>query len=166
VQSPNIDHVLLVLSGHEFRLVGPLNPDRDDRGVPVEFMPQAAYAKADSTRLNPHGAGPFCRLRIAGGWHEAGVYAVVVGDGVRYIGICDDLSERWGPRGYGAIHPRNCYIGGQPTNCKINAAILREVKSGAEPALFFAAIGDDRRLAEAQLIRDLIPPWNGRVVLG
>ena len=28
---------------------------------------------------------------------------MVHGD-LRYVGICDDLRERWGPRGYGAIH--------------------------------------------------------------
>lgn len=153
------------LAGREFALVGELGPDLGSDGIPLEFMPQAAYAKAATTRLNPHGAGPFCRLRIAAGWREAGVYAVVVHGDVRYVGICDDLSERWGPRGYGAIHPRNCYVGGQATNCKVNAAVLREVKAGRQPQLFFTAMSDGRREFESMLVRELQPPWNGRVVL-
>lgn len=128
-------------------------------------MPQAAYAKAATALLNPHGAGPFCRLRIGADRREAGVYAVVVDGDVRYVGICDDLGERWGPRGYGAIHPRNCYVGGQSTNCKINAAVLREVKAGREPLLFFTPMLDGRREFEARIFRELRPPWNGRVVL-
>ena len=155
----------LSLGGREFVLIGDLCPDLDDAGAPLEFMPQAAYAKAATGRLNPHGVGPFCRLRIAIGRHEAGVYAVVVGVDVRYVGICEDLSERWGPRGYGAIHPRNCFVGGQPTNCKINSALLREVKAGGEPRLFFTEMANRRREFEGALISALNPPWNGRVVL-
>lgn len=155
----------LVLGGPSFVLVGALDPDRDDLGAPLEFMPQAAYAKASTARLNPHGAGPFCRLRIAQDRREAGVYAVVAGSDVRYVGICENLAERWGPRGYGAIHPRNCYVGGQATNCKINAAVLREVKAGAELRLYFVPLADGRLQFEASLIRDLAPLWNGRVLL-
>jgi hypothetical protein len=152
----------VVLVGIEFALVGELDPDRDANGQPLEFMPQAAYAKAATTRLNPHGEGPFCRLRIAQKVREPGVYAILSGGKVRYIGIADDLAERWGPRGYGAIHPRNCYVGGQPTNCKINGTVLREVKAGKRLHLYFARVLEDRRQVEAQLVAALRPPLNGR----
>lgn len=152
----------LLIGGLTFALVAALDPDRDSDGRPVEFMPQAAYAKAGTSRLNPHGAGPFCRLRVVPRLHQAGLYAVVVGSDVRYIGIADDLAERWGPRGYGVIHPRNCYVGGQPTNCKINSAILREVHAERRPLLYFCALPANRRAHEARLIGELHPPWNGR----
>jgi hypothetical protein len=152
----------VVLGGIEFILVGELDPDRDANGEPLEFMPQAAYAKAATARLNPHGAGPFCRLRIAQQVREPGLYAVMAADEVRYIGIADDLAERWGPRGYGAIHPRNCYVGGQATNCKINAAVLRAVKAGNRLYLYFARVLADRRQIEARLVAALRPPLNGR----
>jgi hypothetical protein len=152
----------LVLGDTEFRLIGQIIVDRDAAGAPLEFMPQAAYAKAATTRLNPHGDGPFCRLRIASGIREAGLYAVVVGSEVRYIGIADDLSERWGPRGYAAIHPRNCYVGGQATNCKVNSRILGEIKIGNVPLLYFAALAEGRLALEGRLCSQLRPPWNGR----
>jgi hypothetical protein len=152
----------LLLGGVQFRLVGEIGVDRGADGAPLEFMPQAAYAKAATTRLNPHGSGPFCRLRIANGVREAGVYAVVVASDVRYVGIADDLSERWGPRGYAAIHPRNCYVGGQATNCKVNSRILGEIKMGNVPLLYFAALTEGRLAFEGRVCRELRPPWNGR----
>jgi hypothetical protein len=156
----------LVLAGVDFEHVGELHPDRDAAGQPLEFMPQAAYAGAATARLNPHGAGPFCRLRIAQQVREAGVYALLSGDDeLLYIGIADNLAERWGSRGYGAIHPRNCYVGGQPTNCKINSAVLREVKAGRRLHLLFARVPDGRRELEARLLRELRPRLNGRATL-
>jgi hypothetical protein len=152
----------VVLGGIEFTLVGELDPDRDADGEPLEFMPQAAYAKAATTKLNPHGDGPFCRVRIAQRVREPGLYAVMAGDEVRYIGMADDLAERWGPRGYGAIHPRNCYVGGQATNCKINSAILREAKAGGRLFLYFAPLSEGRRQVESRLVSALRPPLNGR----
>lgn len=152
----------VVIHGTEFTLVGELDPDRDSDGRPIEFMPQASYAKAATARLNPHGAGPFCRLRVAQGVRQSGVYAIVGDDVVLYVGIADDLAERWGPRGYGAIHPRNCYVGGQATNCKINATVLREAKAGHRLYLYFALVAEMRRQVEARLLSALGPPLNGR----
>jgi hypothetical protein len=152
----------VVLGGIDFTLIGELDPDRDANGEPLEFMPQAAYGKAATTSLNPHGKGPFCRLRIAQQVREPGIYALMAADRVRYIGIADDLAERWGPRGYGVIHPRNCYAGGQPTNCKINAMVLREVKAGNRLHLYFARVLEGRRQVEARLVAALRPPLNGR----
>jgi len=63
----------MYVAGREFVLVGALGPDLGSDGSPLEFVRQAAYARAATTRLNPHGAGPFCRLRIAAGRREAGV---------------------------------------------------------------------------------------------
>jgi hypothetical protein len=149
----------ITLDGLDFNLVGSLDPERGPDNAPVEFMPQAQYAKAATAKLHSHGLGPFCRLRVAQGIRQAGLYLVLC-DAVRYVGICGNLAERWGPRGYGAIHPRNCYAGGQLTNCKVNAGVLREVKEGSTPLLYFRAQQAGRQQSEAALIALLRPPWN------
>jgi hypothetical protein len=80
---------------------------------------------------------------------------------VRYVGIAEDLSRRWGPIGYGHISPKSCYVGGQSTNCKINAFILRDASAGRLLSLYFANV-PDRQSVERRLIDGLLPAWNGR----
>ena len=68
-----------------------------------------------------------------------------------------------GPRGYGTISPRNCFKGGQETNCRINNLILLTSKSGIELALWFYEIegGKQERVAvERELVQALKPTWN------
>jgi hypothetical protein len=144
-----------------FMLLGTINPVRMPAGTVLESMPQARYAKASTTALNPHGAGPFCRFVVSDAPRQDGVYALTADDQVMYIGKAQDLAQRWGSSGYGTIQPKNCYVGGQSTNCKINAAVLRTTKAGQRLDLYFFAT-DNRRAIEAQLIADLHPPWNGR----
>ena len=62
---------------------------------------------------------------------------------------------------FGAIHPKNCYVGGQSTNCKINALVLKSTKASQRLDLFFLET-EDRHAIEAWLIEELHPPWNDR----
>ncbi|MFK4618979.1 hypothetical protein ABIF50_002256 [Bradyrhizobium diazoefficiens] len=57
-----------------------------------------------------------------------GVYAYFVGDDLKYIGRCKDSMKKRINHGYGKVHPKNCYLDGQSTNCHLNALIapLRE----------------------------------------
>ena len=91
---------------------------------------------------------------------QVGVYALVVDDVVRYIGECEDLGKRFNA-GYGNISPKNCYIGGQPTNCKINHQVLDIAKSGRHVCLYFHPTAE-RYVVERQLIAAYAPRWNGR----
>lgn len=61
--------------------------------------------------------------------------------------------------GYGIIAPRNCYTGGQNTNCKINAMILQKYLEGERVFLFFFETSDYARI-EHELIEALYPPFN------
>jgi hypothetical protein len=150
--------------GTTFRRVGGTEVERDAEGAIRTYMPQDRYEERATTPLNSYGMGPFCRLHVASRTRESGVYVVTVDDGVRYVGEAEDLAARWGARGYGSIQPRNCYRGGQPTNCKINALVLRTARSGGELDLFFSPVAG-RKAVEARLISELRPPWNGRVSL-
>jgi hypothetical protein len=89
-----------------------------------------------------------------------GVYANLVNGEIRYIGECENLSSRYNT-GYGTISPRNCYEGGQSTNCKINRLVLEAVENGDEVSLWFRRT-DRRKAVESELIGRIRPPWNGK----
>jgi len=149
-------------AGFDFVLIGPIEPERGPGGAVREFMPQGRYAQADSTRLNPNGAGPFCKFSIARGIDKPGVYVVTLGTDPVYAGMCVDLAKRWGQLGYGAISPKNCFVGGQSTNCKVNNRVLECSKAGGCLKLWFHQT-TVAASAERTVIRAFKPAWNARV---
>lgn len=149
-------------AGMTFQRVGVINPERDASGSIRQFMPQSRYAMADTAPLNPNGAGPFCRFSVARGINAPGVYVVTLAGAPVYAGKCDNLAKRWGGMGYGAISPKNCFVGGQSTNCKINNRILRHAQAGDSLELWFHHTTDTGP-AERALILDLRPQWNSQV---
>lgn len=149
------------IGGYEFQFVCDILPETDSRGVVCEIFPQEFYEKKDSLDLHKYGKGPFCRFKIPNSWSERqGVYAILIDDSIVYIGECEDLLDRYNS-GYGNISPRNCYVGGQSTNCKINANILYEIKNGKAIRLFFYETYD-RYAVEDNLIDKLHPAWNSK----
>lgn len=150
----------LTLGGRSFRHVARISPDAGPDGEPLEDMPQRRYYAAASTRLNRHGYGPFCRFSVVGLPAAPGVYALTVAQQLAYIGIATkSLRERWGPRGYAEIQPRNCFRGGQSTNCKVNHAILWAAQRRLAINLWMYETAIPRPI-EKRLIAELAPPWN------
>ena len=147
------------LLGQPFVCVARIQPETGEDGTPWTDMPQKRYAKAAQKRLNRHGAGPFCRFDVSGLPDASGIYAVTLNRRPVYVGIGKSLKQRWGPQGYGRISPRNCYVGGQSTNCKVNHAILQGVQHKQAVDLWIHEMEEPRTL-ERQLIRELDPPWN------
>lgn len=89
---------------------------------------------------------------------KRGIYAYSVADDLKYIGRCQDSMRTRVNQGYGKIHPKNCYIDGQTTNCHLNALITIEKEA---VHLWFceldlAEIGS----VERYLISEYQPPWN------
>lgn len=147
----------------EFESLGSIEPKRDKTGALIELFPQARYKNAATTILHVYGAGPFCRFRIARGQNEPGLYVETLDGNPVYAGECVDLAKRWGPNGYGGISPRNCFVVGQSTNCRLNAAILSEAKAGRQINLWFYGFDGnraDRLRSETILIQTLQPVWN------
>ncbi|TPM41393.1 GIY-YIG nuclease family protein [Mesorhizobium sp. B2-3-4] len=105
------------------------------------FAPQDRYTKRDAYPLNHYGAGPFCKFKISNRINESGVYVFVIGDAVHYIGECANLSKRFN-MGYGNISPKNCYKGGQETNCRVNNLVCEAATAGREIALWFLSTAD------------------------
>jgi len=149
-------------AGLEFEPIGTVQPEREADGTVREFMPQSRYAKASTVSLNPNGAGPFCRFSIAYGLHESGVYVLTLDGDPVYAGKCEDLARRWGPLGYGAISPKNCFVGGQSTNCKINNRVLIHCRNGERLELWFHRTADTAAV-ERRIILSIDPPWNAQV---
>jgi hypothetical protein len=86
------------------------------------------------------------------------VYVIAVDGKAMYVGETENLTTRYN-YGYGLISPRNCFKGGQSTNCRINAFILTESSQGRVVELWFTP-STDRKGLESSLIRDVRPPWN------
>jgi hypothetical protein len=146
-----------VIAGLEFVLVGDIEPARDANERIIELMPQAGYRHAANRRLHQYGSGLFCKFRMKTN-HGEGVYAFIVGDDVKYVGECEDLASRMN-NGYGNISPRNCFEGGQSTNCRVNGLVLQAAARGRRITLWFHAT-DNRKAVEADVLRAVQPPWN------
>lgn len=150
----------LELLGQPFVLVGIIQPKTEKDGTPCIYMPKERYPKAKQKPLHSHGEGPFCRFNVDGLPDTSGIYAVTLTGRLTYVGIAKkSLKQRWGPQGYALISPVNCYEGGQPTNCKVNHAILEAVWRKQVVELWIREMDEPRSL-ETQLIRELSPPWN------
>ena len=160
--TPRLDSAMHI-SGVPFHAAGAIEAERDPTGALVLDYPHYRFANPRQLRLNKYGAGPFLRLRVAPLPQVPGVYAVLDESGdVLYIGRAkDSLSARWGRRGYAVIDPRNCFVGGQSTNCRINGLIYQYLDAGKRLTLWVYQIPDPVAL-EDRLIRELRPPWNLR----
>ncbi len=151
------------IAGSAFALAGPIEAVRDDHGAPILDEPQHRFTNPRGLSLNRYGAGPFARLQIPTLPARPGVYAVFDHlDSLLYIGRArDSLARRWGRAGYAVIDPRNCFAGGQSTNCRLNSLITQALIRGDIPTLWVHVIEEPTPL-EAALITGLRPPWNLR----
>lgn len=160
VTPPVPDDETRVWDNYTFKLVCAIRPQIDEAGKIREFMPQAQYQNRKGYLLNPYGQGPFCKFRILNNIHDAGVYVLTVDGRPVYVGECINLSDRYNS-GYGNISPRNCYQGGQPTNCRVNNSVYNVAKAGHQIELWFFRTTKPRFI-EIRLIEILRPEWNRR----
>lgn len=135
---------MTLIGDTEFASAGVIDAVRDPLRALVLDTPHVRFANVRGLRLNPHGLGPFTRLRPPPLPSVPGVYAIVNDEGeVLYVGRArDSLATRWGRRGYSVIDPRNCFVGGQSTNCHINALITGELIIGRSPLLLVHEIAN------------------------
>jgi hypothetical protein len=156
-RAPVADEMQRSVGGVPFELVGELRPATDRAGRIMEY----SHRLPPGVRPNRHAAGPFCKFVLRGAPVGAGVYAITVDGVLAYIGRCADIAERFGPNGYGSIAARNCHSDGQATNCKVNALVLAAAKAGRSLVVWFHRT-PRQKAVEADLLRRLRPPWNGR----
>lgn len=79
------------------------------------FFPQQAYENKEGLPL--HQYGPLLPF------HDSFIHQRST---VKYVGECVNLGHRFNT-GNGKISPRNCHVGGQPTNFRINHQIYEVV---------------------------------------
>jgi hypothetical protein len=145
------------ICGYKFYYLQQLIPECDDNGCIVKYYPQDRYDNKRNLPLLYHGKGAFCRFSIDvdGG---AGVYLWVVDNKIIYIGETVDLKKRFN-MGYGHIAPRNCYVGGQSTNCKMNKVVLNLYEEGKIVSLYFYQTPDYKQV-ELELLRAITTLYN------
>lgn len=146
------------IDNFEFQFVCYLEPEVDDEGKCIAKMPQDQYRNANALPRNAHGGGPFCKFRIPRHHKASGVYALLVDGSIKYVGECINLSARYNS-GYGNISPRNCFKGGQETNCRLNAQIFHEAQRGRRVELWFHATRAHKEL-EKHLLSLRAYEWN------
>lgn len=146
------------IGDYEFEQVGDIEPKRSPDGSILQLMPQNRYHNTRNIPLNRYGAGPFCSFKIPNCFQTSGVYILTVNGETRYVGECANLSARFNA-GYGNISPRNCYKGGQETNCRLNHLVYLAAVDGAQISLwFFQTV--DYKAAEMTLRSALKLIWN------
>ena len=151
------DAKTLNVLGHEFRFVQQLLPKCDDNGCVIKYHLQKSYVNKNNLPLLYHGGGDFCRFSIeAGNW--PGVYLWMENDEIIYIGETADLQRRFNT-GYGQIAPRNCYVGGQSTNCKMNKVVLNLFEQGQIIDLYFYETHNYKQV-ELELLRKIKTTYN------
>ncbi len=154
-----VDSTAKILSvyGYEFCYLQQLIPECDASGCIIQYYPQNGYDNKKNLLLSYHGKGAFCRFSInAGDW--PGVYLWVVDNRIVYIGETDSLQRRFN-MGYGHISPRNCYVGGQSTNCKMNKVILSLYERGKTVSLYFYNTADYKQV-ELELLGKINTLYN------
>jgi hypothetical protein len=143
---------------YEFVHVCDVVPLRGTDGSLNLFMPQKRYRNARNLPLNRYGAGPFCKFTIPNRFQVSGVYVLTVDEKPCYVGECANFSARFNT-GYGNISPKNCFKGGQETNCRLNSLIYSAVLAGQHVLLWFHQTLDYKTV-ETTLRRTLRPVWN------
>ena len=73
--------------------------------------------------LNKYGDNKYCKFKIDTHLEDKGIYCYIKDDKIKYIGRCTDNFKKRINQGYGKIHPKNCFIDGQATNCHLNSII-------------------------------------------
>ena len=124
------------ISFYFFIYIDEIKPERDVDGNIITYNPKDRYAKKGAVNLNKYGNLDFCRFILNNLPAKSGVYALYEDEILVYIGRAKNLSIRWGKMNYGSISPKNCYVGGQSTNCKVNNYIYEATKSGKKLKLY------------------------------
>lgn len=143
--------------GYTFTYIQDLLPDCDSAGKVIVDEPQNRYDNKKGLPLLKYGSGTFCRFRIEAE-NRSGVYLWVCDNEIIYIGEAVSLRDRFNT-GYGNISPRNCFIGGQSTNCKMNKVILEYFEQRKRISLYFYPTAE-HKLVEKELLDQILTPYN------
>lgn len=105
--------------------------------------------------LNKYGDNKFCEFKISDNLKDKGIYCYLKENNIKYIGRCTDNFKKRINQGYGKIHPKNCFIDGQATNCHLNSIINSE-----DNVKFGIYLMSDKSIEEIKELEKLILTCN------
>jgi hypothetical protein len=149
------------IKGYNFKFICNIIPERLGDNV-IGYSPKDEFSNLENKELNPYGEGTFCKFRIPR-IKECGVYCLLEGNEVVYVGETMDLDHRFNS-GYGLISSRNCFEIGQTINCKINSLIFRSCSEKKNVKLYFMK-NSQRRSLKKNLMEILDPRWNEKEII-
>ncbi|SEA88848.1 hypothetical protein SAMN02910384_02641 [Pseudobutyrivibrio sp. ACV-2] len=153
----NVDKPALNVCGYDFSFLQMIEPQCNESGRVIEYSPQSGYDNKSNLQLHAYGSGSFCKFKIdAGEW--PGVYLWILDDEIIYIGETDNLKRRFNT-GYGTISARNCFEGGQTTNCKMNKVVLQYAKQNSFISLYFYKTNEYKKV-ELELLKSINTKYN------
>jgi hypothetical protein len=153
----------MLIGGYEFLHASAIDFRRSQAGSPVLDVPSSRYNNTQNLPLHEFGAGPFVFLQLTPRPPQVpGVYAVVMDRSqIMYVGQAEsNMWARW-RSGAARISPKNCFQGGQSTNCYLNIQIHQSIAAKRSLDLYVLATSDYDAI-ENDLIDRLQPPWNRR----
>jgi hypothetical protein len=120
--------------------------------------------KKDNTYLkflNPYGDKTYSKFWIndTNVLDKKGLYLFCIDNNIKYIGRCNDTFKKRLNTGYGNISPKNCFLDGQSTNCRINNLITKN-KSNLQLYVLCKNNNCEINLLEKSLINEYNPEWN------
>ena len=100
----------------------------------------------------------FCKFKLQKAKDVCGVYAWVINNEVVYIGEAMNVKKRFNT-GYGIISPRNCYKGGQKTNCKMNNVVYETYAVGNQIDIYLFET-KNYKAVEKELLLEITTRYN------
>lgn len=114
------------------------------------------YKNANNLALNHHGKNFFCKFAVDGeSLSMKGIYLFLVNGEVKYLGkTIQTFKKRFSGTGYGGISPRNCFVGGQSTNCKLNAQMNQWYAQGVVVEIYTtnSIFASNKKIDELELM--------------
>ena len=130
---------LKTVGDYKFDFICEIQPQRNEKGEVYTYNPSKDYDNKKNVSLNKYGDREFCDFVVKTDRNESGVYALYFDEKLVYIGKAKDFKQRWSQVNYCHISPRNCFVGGQSTNCHINSEICKQTKANNKVYLYFFA---------------------------
>ena len=144
---------------YDFQYIETIDPV-EENGVIISYQPQSRYKNRKKLEIHEYGNGEFCRFKLQKANEVSGVYAwVIQGETAPiYIGEAVNFKKRFN-MGYGVVSPRNCFNGGQKTNCKMNKVVLEKYRNGQKIDIYFFET-KDYKAVEAELLLSINTEYN------
>ncbi len=142
---------------YDFEYIETIEPIRENSVIAV-FEPQSKYKNVKKLSIHEFGRGNFCKFKLQNAKDVSGVYAWIINNEVIYIGEAVNFRKRFN-MGYGIISPRNCFEGGQKTNCKMNNVVYKTYKNGQQIEIYFFET-KDYKAVEKELLLNITTKYN------